>query len=149
MRQISIAIFGLLTILVSCRQSASKETTDSFQIPDPRLVDVDTADIVIRRAIIRTRDYLTTKERDTNINDFYLDSLYVKTDTVILLINHADYYVEWRQMMEELKRQKELRAKGDSTFEFLYGPPAGNWSGKDRAILYLTDADSIIDVLYQ
>ena len=148
MRQISVTIFGLLTILLSCKPE-NKETTNNFQIPDQRLIDFDTSDTIIRRAVISARDYLTTKERDTNINNFYLDSLYVKSDTVILLVNHADYYIEWRKMKEEQERQKQLRAKGDTVFTFLYGPPAGNWSGKDRAILYLIKADSIIDILYQ
>jgi hypothetical protein len=112
-------------------------------------VDFDPSDVVIKRATIKVQDYLTIKESHSDINDFYLDSIYVKRDTIILMINHADYYIEWRMMKEEESRQKDLRERGDTELEVLWAPPTGNWSGKDRTILYLSKTDSIIDVLYQ
>lgn len=148
MRKIPKIIFGVLTIFLSCKTDKDK-TTDNFPIPDPKLVDFDTSDIVIKRATIKVRDYLTLKEGDTSINDFYLDSVYVKMDTIILLINHADYYVEWRMMKEEESRMMQLEGRGDTLVEALWVPPTGNWSGRDRTILYLHKMDSIIDILYQ
>lgn len=148
MKKISQITFGLLTLLFACNVDKPK-TTDNFPIPDPRLVDFDPSDSIIKRATIKVRDYLTTTEDKVNINDFYLDSAYVKADTIILMINHVDYYVEWRLMKEEEKRQKELKARGDTITEILWVPPIGNWSGRDRTILYLIKKDSIIDILYQ
>ena len=147
MKQISQIFFGLLTFLMACKVD-KKNVTDQFPIPDPRLVDYDTSDINIKRAITKTKDYLAIKETDVNLTDFYLDSLYVKRDTIVLMINHIDAYEIWRAMKEDEKRQKEMEARGDALIE-IYVPPTGNWSGRDRAILYLVKKDSIIDVLYQ
>lgn len=136
-----------MTLLLACK--AEKTTvTDNFPIPDPRLVDFDTTDTNIQRAITKARDYLSVLEKDTNISDFYLDSLYVTSDTIVIMINHVDYYDTWRALKQDEKRQKELEAKGDTLIE-IFAPPTGNWSGRDRAILYLIKKDSIIDVLYQ
>lgn len=148
MKQISQIAFGLLTLLLACKVDKSKPT-DNFPIPDPRLVDFDPPDSMLRRATRKVRDYLTIKENNVDIKDFYLDSAYIKADTVILMINHVDYYKEWRLMKEDEKRQKELKAKGDTIKEILWVPPTGNWSGRDRTILYLIKKDSIIDILYQ
>ncbi len=78
-----------------------------------------------------------------------MDSVYTSMDTVMLLINHEDYYIEWRKMKEEDERQRMLKKKDDDFIEYLFVIPTGNWSGKDRAILYLIKSDSLIDIKYQ
>jgi hypothetical protein len=149
MRQIfQIITIGLLTFLLACK-SDRNESADDFLIPDPRLLDFITSDTNVKRAIAKTVDHLTKEESGTKMSDFYLDSISIKSDTIILMINHADYYTEWRLMKAEEKRQKELKERGDTLIEVMWVPPTGNWSGKDRAIIYLTKKDSIIDMLYQ
>lgn len=50
---------------------------------------------------------------------------------------------------KELDRIEALEESGDSAVDNVYISSTGNWSGKDRALLYLTKEDSLIDVLYQ
>lgn len=148
MRQISQVFFGLVFILLACKAD-KRNMMEEFSIPDPRLMDYSTSDININRAITKISAYLVMKERDIDINDFYLDSLYMKSDTIVVMINHFDFYKTWHDMKQEEKRQKQLKARGDTLIEILFLPPSGNWSGRDRTILYLIKKDSIIDILDQ
>ena len=122
---------------------------DKVTISDPRLIDFRTEEPNLKKALERVIKYITEKEGE--IQNFYLDSLYMKEDTVILQINHVDYYSVLAQAEKERKRIEELE-KEDNNEEFieiLFLPPTGNWSGKDRTLLYLIEKDSLIDILYQ
>lgn len=149
MRQIfQIITIGLLTFLIACGADKS-ESADDFSIPDPSILDFKTSDTNVNLAISKTLDYLNKVESDTELKDFYLDSVNVKPDSIVLMINHAEYYLEWRLMKEEEKKQNDLKEKENTIIEEIWIPMTGNWSRKDRTIIYLITKDSIIDILNQ
>ena len=147
-------IIGTLLILSSCATDKRPsdygplEIPDPIEIPDPKLVDYNSDNLIVMRAVEKARGYLEQHEKGTNMTEFYLQKVEVKADTIVLMINHADYYVEVAYQKAGEERMKRQEENGD-TLILLYVPPTGNYSGMDRTILYLIKQDSIIDILYQ
>lgn len=137
MNQAIYILLLLFALFLGCK-SNNEKSIERLSITDPKLVEFETTDTIVKQAVIKAINYLSKEENKTDIKDFYLNEIKIHQDTIKLMINHADYYLV-KQMMEEEEK----------TDEFLWMPPTGNWSGKDRTILYLTKKDSIIDVLDQ
>jgi hypothetical protein len=140
-------IFALCVICFSCGLERSEKANKGkeYLIPDIEFNKFTTSDSTMMTAVARARAYLAT----TDNGNFYLDSIYTRADTVVMMVNHEDYYIEWRRMKEEEERQRKIKENGDTVKDYLWVPPNGSWSGKDRAILYLSRKDSLIDVLFQ
>lgn len=147
MWQLTLVCSCIFTILLAC-QTDKQIGGGEFVISDPRLIDFDTSNTDIQYAVGRVQNYLKMKEKDFGINTFYVDSLYVKGDTIIIKIKQFDYYEVLQELKESERIRKEADAIGDTNVR-LWIPPTGNWSGHDRMIQYLVSKDSIIDILYQ
>lgn len=101
------------------------------------------------KAIERIKNYLVKNEPEVSIDEFFVDKIEQKGDTVVVHVHHYNYYVELAKVNKEFDRIKSFEERGDSTIGSIYIPPTGNWSGKDRALFYLIKKDSLIDMLYQ
>ncbi len=145
-RRLQLALFTLLLVFHSCGPQATE--SKSLVIPDPKLIEYKTTDGVLAKAVARAQEYLKIKEGGDFISDFYLDSIFVRGDTVELWINHKRHYEVLEYFNKELAKEREAAARGD-TLIAINPPPTGNWSGKDRAILYMTKTDSLVDLLVQ
>ena len=144
-KKLMITFFSLLTC---CTPNTKDVEKNAFKMPDPRLTDYRTDNAMVQKAIEEARDYLAIREQGVSLSYWYLADTKVNVDTVLLMIKHADYYSELKRLHEAKERESELLKKGDSTF-ILYVPPNGNWSGRDRTILYLIKEESIVDILDQ
>src|SRR5690606_29631149 len=103
------------------------------------LAEYSSQDSVVQKSIDRIKDHIAQSEPNERIADFFVDQVERKLDTVVVYLNHVDYYVERDKVDKEFARIDSLKKQGaDSLIGNIYVPPTGNWSGKDRMILYLT-----------
>ena len=135
-------------VLIGCGTD-NHRTTESKVLTPSKIAEYNGRDAMESKAIERIKSYLIENEPEVNIKDFYVDKIETKADTVIVNVHHYNYYVVLHRITKETNRIKALESSSDSAVYNVYTPPTGNWSGKDRVLLYLTKEDSLIDVLYQ
>lgn len=150
MRALPLAIVKLI-ILLSCRNTDNQEdgTIESVKMPTT-LAEYSSHDSVLQKSIDRIKDHLKQSSPNDRIADFFVDRVERRLDTVVVYVNHINYYVERDKVDKEFDRIDSLKKQGaDSLIGNINVPPTGNWSGKDRMILYLTKRDTLIDLLSQ
>lgn len=145
--KIFIYIIIQFLLLVSCGAD-KKVSVDKVHTP-PTIVEYNGESTVESKAIERIKNYLVKKDPEVSIDEFFVDKIEKKGDTVVVHVHHYNYYVELAKVNREFDRTKILEERGDSAVGRVYIPPTGNWSGKDRTIFYLIEKDSLIDMLYQ
>jgi hypothetical protein len=150
MRALPLAIVQLM-ILLSCRNIDNQEVRIRESVKTPtNLAEYSSQDSVVRKTINRIKDHLAQSEPNDQITDFFVDKVERRLDTVVVYVNHIDYYLERDKVDREFARIDSLQRQGaDSLIGIIYVPPTGNWSGKDRMIVYLTKGDTLIDLLVQ
>ena len=150
MRSSPLAIVQLV-IFLSCQNAHSKEDGRKESIKTPtNLAEYSSQDSVVQKSIDLIKDHLAQSEPNDRLNDFFVDRVERRQDTVVIYVNHIGYYVERDKVNKEFARIDSLKKQGaDSLIGNIYVPPTGNWSGKDRMILYLMEKDTLIDLLSQ
>lgn len=138
----------LIPCLVSCENGSSANETDQIET-GTSIEHYWSNDSTESKAIQKIRKYLMKNEADVPVSEFFIDTVERKKDSIVVHINHYDYYVELDQSKKEAGRIKKLEEEGVSEIDLEYVPPTGNWSGRDRIMLYLPFRDSLIDLLYQ
>lgn len=150
MRVLPLAILQLM-ILLSCRNIDNQEVGRKDSVKTPvNLTEYSSQDSVVQKSIDRIKDYLAKGEPNEKIADFFVDHVELGLDTVVVYVKHIDYYIERDKVDKEFARIDSLKKQGaDSLIGNINVPPTGNWSGKDRMILYLRKRDTLIDLLVQ
>jgi hypothetical protein len=150
MKSLPLAIVQMM-ILLSCQNNQNQEDGRKESLKTaPTLVEYSSQDSAVRKSIDRIKDHLAQSEPNDKLTDFFVERVERRQDTVVVFVNHIDYYIQRDKFEKEFVRIDSLKKLGaDSLIGNVNVPPTGNWSGKDRMILYLTKKDTLIDLLAQ